>query len=99
MGALANQSFVLMGDKLARLLHDVVLLAAAMGAAHAGNNAKAAGMIAALSDFDIGGISGRGENAGRVVVVKIVGQIGDGAIPGIAGEAALGAAVIGFGSE
>ena len=62
-----------------------------------GNNAEAAGMIAALGDLDIRRGSGRGQDARRVIVVKIVGEIGDGAIPGIAGEAALPAAMIAFG--
>jgi hypothetical protein len=54
-----------------------------------GDDAEAAGMIATFGDFDVGGISRRGQDARRVIVVKIVGQIGDGAVPGIAGEAAL----------
>ena len=62
-----------------------------------GNDAEAAGMIAAFGDFDIGGGSRRGQHARRVVVVKIVGQVGDGAVPGIAGEAALLAAMIALG--
>ena len=62
-----------------------------------GNDAEAAGMIAAFGDFDIGRGSRRGQHAGRVVVVKVVGQIGDGAVPGIAREAALPAAMIALG--
>ena len=61
------------------------------------NDAEAAGMVAAFGDFYIGRGSRRGQYARRVVVVKIVGQIGDGAVPGIAREASLSAAMIALG--
>src|SRR5437660_12481265 len=61
------------------------------------NDAEAAGMIAAFGDFDIGRGSRRGQHAGRMVVVKVVGQVGDGAVPGIAREAPLCAAMVPLG--
>ena len=49
-------------------------------AAQLGNDAEGAGMIAALGNLDVRHVARRGENARRGVVVKIVGQIADGAV-------------------
>ena len=62
------------------------------------NDAEGAGMVATLGDFDISRIAGRGQDSRRAIVVEIVGQIGDSAVPGIALEAALFAAMIALGS-
>ena len=50
-------------------------------AAQLRNDAEGAGMIAALGDLDVRHVSRRGENARRGLVVKIVGQIADCAVP------------------
>ena len=38
-------------------------------------------MIAAFGNLDVGHVSRRGEDARRGIVVEIVGQIADGAVP------------------
>src|SRR6476661_5974581 len=53
------------------------------------NNAKRAGMIASLRNLDIGSVARRGQNSGCRVIVQIIGEIGDGAVPGFAGKTAL----------
>ncbi len=60
------------------------------------DDAEGAGMIAAFGDFDVGHVPRRGEDAGRGVVVKIVREIADGAVPVFAGEAALRGASVAF---
>ena len=55
-------------------------------AAQLRDDAERAGMIAAFGDLDIGGVFRRCQQTRRVLVVEIVGQIGDGAIPFVAGE-------------
>ena len=62
-----------------------------------GNDAEAAGMIAAFGDLNVGRRARRGQNARGVIVVKVIGQIGDGAISRIAIEASLSAAMIALG--
>src|ERR1700674_1250632 len=47
-------------------------------------------MIAAFGDLDVRGVAGRSQHPRGGLVVEVVGQIGDGAIPGFSGEAALG---------
>ena len=68
-------------------------------AAQLGNDAEAARVIAALGNLDVGGVARRREDARGAVVVEIVGKIGNRAIPGITGEAALLGADITFGSR
>ena len=58
------------GNQRLGLGHDVRLLPAAMRTAHPGNDAKAARMIAALGDFDVGEVPGREAEPRR-------GEIGD----------------------
>ena len=50
-------------------------------AAQLGNDAESAGMVAAFGNLDVRHVAGRGENARRGVVVKIVGKVADGSIP------------------
>ena len=50
-------------------------------AAQLRDDAERAGMIAAFGDLDVGRVFRRGQETRRVVVVEIVRQIGDGAIP------------------
>src|ERR1700690_359633 len=68
-------------------------------AAQLRDDAEGAGMIAAFGNFDIGRMTGRREDARCVIVIKIVGQIGNGAVPGIAREASLFAATVAFGAR
>ena len=72
-------------------------------AAQLRNDAEGAGMIAAFGDLDVGGVARRGQQARRVLVVEIAGQLGGGAVPAVAGEAsgllagiALGARGVGW---
>ncbi len=58
-------------------------------AAQLRNDAEGARMVAAFGNLDVGGVAGRGQDARRVIVVKIVGEIGDGAIPGVARRSVL----------
>src|SRR5271170_5087486 len=60
-GVLGNEIdlFDAVGDQGASLRDDVALKTAAMGAAHAGNDAKAARMIAAFGDLQVGKVAGR----------------------------------------
>src|SRR5271165_3706140 len=55
-------------------------------AAQLRNNAERAGMIAAFGDLDVCRMLGRREQAGGVLVVKIVRQIGNRAVPGLLRE-------------
>src|SRR2546428_7736363 len=63
------------------------------------NNAKGARMIAALSDFDVRGVSGCSQHARRGFVVKIIGEVGNRAVPVLAGEAPLSRSKIAFRSR
>src|ERR1700719_4471472 len=47
-------------------------------------------MITAFSDLDVSGVTRRSQQARGGVVVEIVGQVSDGAIPGLARKPALG---------
>src|SRR5207244_6342457 len=62
-------------------------------------NAKGTGMIAALSNLDVGGIPGRSQHARRGFVVKIIGEVGNRAVPVLAGEAPLSRSKIAFRSR
>ena len=53
------------------------------------NDAKRAGMITALGNLDVSRVARGREYARCRFVVQIIGQIGDGAVPCIAGETAL----------
>ena len=55
-------------------------------AAQLRDDAEAAGMVAAFGDLDVSRRFGRGQHARRGFVVKIIGQIGDCAVPLRAGE-------------
>ena len=55
-------------------------------------------MIAALGNFNVGGMTGRRQQSRRCVVVEIAGQVGDGPGPGFAGETPLGFTRLPFGS-
>ena len=61
------------------------------------DDAETAGMIATFGNLDIGGGARRGEDARRLVAVKIAGKGGGGTVPGIAAEPALLFAEIAFG--
>ena len=63
------------------------------------NNAERAGMIAALGNLDVGRVLRRRQNARGVLVVEIVRQIGDGAVPIILGESSGSLASIAFGTR
>ncbi len=56
-------------------------------------------MIATFGDLDVRRVRGSGEHSRRRFVVKIIGQVGDGAIPTFAGESALSGAGIAFGAR
>jgi hypothetical protein len=62
------------GNQRLRLGHDVGLLSAAMRAAHAGNDAEAARMVAALGDFDVGEMFGREAETRRAEIGMKVGR-------------------------
>ena len=64
-------------DELGDLADDAVLGAAAVAAADAGDDAERAGVVAALGDFDVGGVSRREAEAGRVVVRDVFGLTSD----------------------
>ena len=53
-------------------------------AAQLRNDAEGAGVVAALGDLDIRHVLRCGQNAGRVLIVKIVGQVADSAAPSFA---------------
>ncbi len=60
------------------------------------DDAERARMIAALGDLDVRRPARRRQHARRVLVVEIVGKIGDGAVPLLAGEASFLRACRGF---
>ena len=47
-------------------------------------------MIAAFRDLNVGSVMRGGKDTRSLVIVKLIWQIGDGAVPGLAGEATLG---------
>src|SRR3974377_535993 len=59
-------------------------------AAQLRNDAERAGMIAALGDLDVSRVLRSGQQARGVLVVKIVGQVGDSAVPAVFREASGG---------
>ncbi len=61
--------------QILRLAHHRLKTPAAEFAAKLRNNAEGAGMIAALSDFDVGGVPRRGHNARRQIVIKKSGRL------------------------
>ena len=65
--------------------------------AELGNDAEAAGMVAALGDLDVCARPRRSEDARGLVGVEVIGQGGDGSGPVFAAEAALALAQVAFG--
>ena len=68
-------------------------------AAQLRNDAERAGMIAAFGDLDVSRVLRRGQQARRVLVVEIVGQVGDGAVPGVAWRSGRVRGGIAFGTR
>ena len=85
--------------QLLRLGDDRLEAARAKLAAQLRNDAERAGMIAAFGDLDVGRVLRRGQQARRVLVVQIVRQVGDGAVPAVFGEASGGLAGVAFGAR
>src|SRR5258707_6813179 len=72
-----------------RLCHDRFKTPRAELSAQLRNNTKTARVIAALGDLDVSHVPRRRQDAWCRLVVKIVGQIGDRPVPGLAGKTAL----------
>ncbi len=67
-------------------------------AAQLRDDAEGTGVIAAFGDLEIGGGAAGGEQAGRVLVHEVVGEVGDGAVPVVAREATVALAGVAFGA-
>ena len=67
-------------------------------AAEIGDDAEGAGVVAALGDFDVGGGFRGGQEPWGGFVVEVSGQQVSGALPVVAGEAALLFAEVAFGA-
>ena len=88
-----------LGDEVLRLGDDGAHAAGTELAAELGDDAEGTGVVAAFGDFDVGGGSGRGEDAWGGVGVEVVGEGGGGSVPGLAGETAGLFAGVAFGAE
>ena len=88
-----------LGDEVLGFGDDGAYAAGAELAAELGDNAEAAGMIAAFGDLDVGAGAWSGEDARGLVGVEVFGEGGGGSVPGSAGEAALLFAGVAFGAE
>ena len=99
-GVLADERDLLhaAGDELLRFGDDGLEAARAEFAAQVGNDAEAAGVVAALGDFDVGRGARRGEKARGGFVVEVGGQQVRCALPVVAAEAALALAMVAFGA-